>query len=289
MTEKVALREICSTLPLIYAQILRSDANPIYPPLTEVNMTLALNDVLPAAAGARVPAMNFAQAVRLRRMALHDGRLPRYLLAPEVAALLSYIPDLQRACLVNTLWNTGARINECLALTPADLVLDDGGQPYVVLRTLKQRSRGRGRPRKEDSQVPERIVPLTDARYLAQLRQYLATFRPKRHEPLWAITDRTVRRWLNEAVARAQGDGVTFPMVVCPKALRHSFAMHLFYNHTHKKVVQALMGHKKEETTDIYMQVFALDVAADAQVQFTWEAGDARQLLLDARPGPGSR
>lgn len=42
------------------------------------------------------------------------------------------------------------------------------------------------------------------------------------------------------------------------------------------------MGHKKEETTDIYVQVFALDVAADNQVQFRWEAGDARALLLDA-------
>lgn len=57
--------------------------------------------------------------------------------------------------------------------------------------------------------------------------------------------------------------------------------MRLLYSHTHKKVVQALMGHKKEESTDIYMQVFALDVASDNQVQFTYEAGDARQLLLD--------
>jgi len=38
-----------------------------------------------------------------------------------------------------------------LALTPADFVLDDGGQPYVVLKTLKQRSRGQGRPRKDEN------------------------------------------------------------------------------------------------------------------------------------------
>lgn len=233
-------------------------------------------------AGMRVPVMDLCQAVRLRRMALHDGRLPRYLLAPEVAALLSCIPDLQRASLVNMLWNTGARINEALALTPADFVLDDGGQPYVVLKTLKQRNRGRGRPRKDEYQVPERIVPITDKRFLSQLRQYMATFRPRKHEPLWPVTDRTVRRWLKDAVAEAERDGVTFPLTVCPKAMRHSFAMHLFYNHTHKKVVQALMGHKKEETTDIYMQVFALDVAADNQVQFSWEPEDALTLLREA-------
>ncbi|MGV6481407.1 hypothetical protein ACT2VT_000832 [Pantoea agglomerans] len=76
---------------------------------------------------------------------------------------------------------------------PADFVLDDGGQPYVVLKTLKQRTRGRGRPRKENH-VPERIVPVTDRRFMEQLRQHMATFRPKCHEPLWPVTDHTVRR-----------------------------------------------------------------------------------------------
>ncbi|MCU5774403.1 hypothetical protein N5923_15780 [Erwiniaceae bacterium BAC15a-03b] len=42
------------------------------------------------------------------------------------------------------------------------------------------------------------------------------------------------------------------------------------------------MGHKKERTTDIYMQVFSLGVAADGQVQFSWDPGNARQLLCKA-------
>ena len=41
----------------------------------------------------------------------------KYLLAPEVSALLHYVPDLHRKMLFTTLWNTGARINEALALT----------------------------------------------------------------------------------------------------------------------------------------------------------------------------
>lgn len=47
---------------------------------------------------------------------VHD-ELPKYLLAPEVSALLHYVPDLRRKMLLATLWNTGARINEALALT----------------------------------------------------------------------------------------------------------------------------------------------------------------------------
>ncbi|CDZ86610.1 resolvase [Citrobacter koseri] len=47
---------------------------------------------------------------------VHDEQ-PKYLLAPEVSALLHYIPNLRRKMLLATLWNTGARINEALALT----------------------------------------------------------------------------------------------------------------------------------------------------------------------------
>ena len=50
---------------------------------------------------------------------VHD-ELPKYLLAPEVSALLHYVPDLRRKMLLATLWNTGARINEALALTRGD-------------------------------------------------------------------------------------------------------------------------------------------------------------------------
>jgi hypothetical protein len=49
--------------------------------------------------------------------AQHDEEYPQYLLAPEVSALLHYVPVLHRKMLFTTLWNTGAHINEALALT----------------------------------------------------------------------------------------------------------------------------------------------------------------------------
>lgn len=49
--------------------------------------------------------------------------LPKYLLAPEVSALLHFMPDLRRKMLFTTLWNTGARISEALALTRGDFML----------------------------------------------------------------------------------------------------------------------------------------------------------------------
>lgn len=61
-------------------------------------------------------AIDYTAALALRQMALVQDELPKYLLAPEVSALLHYVPDLHRKMLLATLWNTGARINEALAL-----------------------------------------------------------------------------------------------------------------------------------------------------------------------------
>jgi integrase len=77
---------------------------------------------LPALSGPQysVPVViDYPAALALRQMALVQD-LPKYLLAPEVSALLHYVPDLHRKMLLATLWNTGARINEALALTRAD-------------------------------------------------------------------------------------------------------------------------------------------------------------------------
>ncbi|HAY1800685.1 TPA: phage integrase family protein, partial [Escherichia coli] len=60
-------------------------------------------------------AIDYPAALALRQMALVQGELPKYLLAPEISALLHYVPDLHRKMLLATLWNTGARINEALA------------------------------------------------------------------------------------------------------------------------------------------------------------------------------
>ncbi|MDZ0207682.1 site-specific integrase, partial [Klebsiella pneumoniae] len=84
-------------------------------------------------------AIDYPAALALRQMALVQDELPKYLLAPEVSALLHYVPDLHRKMLLATLWNTGARINEALALTRGDFSLVPP-YPFVQLATLKQRT-----------------------------------------------------------------------------------------------------------------------------------------------------
>lgn len=80
-------------------------------------------------------AIDYPAALALRQMALIQGKLPKYLLAPEVSALHHYVPDLHRRMLLATLWNTYICINEALALTLSDFSLVPP-HPYRQLFTL---------------------------------------------------------------------------------------------------------------------------------------------------------
>ncbi|EIR2617852.1 site-specific integrase [Salmonella enterica subsp. enterica serovar Miami] len=51
------------------------------------------------------PGVDFATAVALRRMATSTGATPAYLLAPEVSALLFYMPDQRHHMLFATMRN----------------------------------------------------------------------------------------------------------------------------------------------------------------------------------------
>jgi len=224
------------------------------------------------------PGVDFATAVALRRMATSNGKTPFYLLSPEVSALLHYIPDRRHHFLFSTLWNTGARIGEACSMQPESFVLD-GPRPFVRILSEKVRTR-RGRPSKDEV----RLVPLSDRGYVHSVESWLATARPKRREPLWAVTDETMRNWLKAAVVRASADGVHFSIPVTPHTFRHSFIMHMLYHRQPQKVVQALVGHKDTRSMEVYSRVFALDLAATLEVPFTGDGPDAAAVLRALPP-----
>ncbi|WP_149571790.1 site-specific integrase [Serratia nevei] len=231
-------------------------------------------------------AKNYPRALALRSMAVAHVDLPHYLLFPEISALLHYEKNWHRHALFNLLWNTGARINEALALRRRDFRLHVA-VPYVVLRTAKQRRAGAGRPAK--GKQANRIVPLTDPHLVEELQRLFAsveeTFqlhpvtRSRTPLPVWTITARTARNWLTAMVDRAARDGIRLSIPVTPHTFRHSFAMHLLYQGTPLKIVQGLMGHEKAESTEVYTRIFALDVVAERQVRFTMPGGDAVAML----------
>lgn len=206
--------------------------------------------------------------------------MPRDLLAPEIAVLLDYLPDLRQRMLIETLWNTGARINEALALTPGD-VFFNSDLPFVRLRTLKQHApRPRRRLTKEEQQrreAPFRAVPLPDAGYVRRLQGYFATFKllTRRATPMWDVASQeTPRNWLRAAVRPGWRDFFGAPhhaAHVLPQLCDASAV-----NDVLVKQVQALMGHKRLENTEIYTRIFALDLTPD--LAFSLPVDEARGL-----------
>lgn len=241
--------------------------------------------------------IDYLAALALRQLALAHDELPKYLLAPEVSALLHYIPDLYRKTLIATLWNSGARVNEAVALGRTDFLLQPP-YPFVKLATLKQRTEKAARTagRAPAGSQVHRLVPLSDPQYVSQLEMMVATLKiplerknknTGRMEKarIWNITDRTVRTWLSEAVEAAAADGVTFSVPISPHTFRHSYAMHMLYAGIPLKVLQSLMGHKSISSTEVYTKVFALDVAARHRVQFAMPESDAVALMKQLNRG----
>lgn len=163
--------------------------------------------------------VDYGRALSLREMAGHYTELPKYLLAPEISALLHYLPEWGQHAFINTLWNTGARVNEALALRRRDFHLNDD-IPHVVIRTAKQRRAGGGRPKKWKS--ANRVIPPSDPVYVDEMRRLFASTRKqfeddiitgeRRARPVWSVSDRTVRNWLVRAIDVAASQQVRFSL-----------------------------------------------------------------------------
>lgn len=169
-----------------------------------------------------------------------DGAL-KYLRKDETVAFLAAVREMApkpRAYNL-TLYYTGARRAEALAITRRDVDLKAG---EIVIMTLKKH-----RSKKSDKPAPRppRRIPvpphLTDA-----LDMVFDLKRGKLTDRLWNVTVRTANRWVNDAMERAGLDHHT------PKSLRHTFGVTCVMNGIPLPMVKDLMGHEDVNTTTIY-------------------------------------
>ena len=173
--------------------------------------------------------------------------LPISLTEREVESLLD-APDENTAlghrdrCMLETLYATGLRVSELVALTMDQVNLRQG-----VVRVV-----GKG--------AKERLVPLGEEA-TTWLGTYLAGPRPallnsRRSDALF-VTNRgsamtrqafwyLIKRYATKAGIDAR---------LSPHTLRHAFATHLLNNGADLRVVQMLLGHSDISTTQIYTHV----------------------------------
>ena len=163
----------------------------------------------------------------------------RLLAAPHAAAGPKALRD---AALLETLYATGMRVSELVALN-----VDDVNTASATVRCF-----GKG--------GKERIIPMYE-RAVISLRAYMdegrVAYLRSPHDKALFLNARGTRLtrqglWLiiKEYVARSDIEAE-----VTPHTLRHSFATHLLDGGAGLREVQQLLGHSNVSTTQIYTQV----------------------------------
>lgn len=213
--------------------------------LRRYQLHLAAEGASPAKMNAAVSALRFFFKVTLARQGFgerlatvrKEDRLPEVLSPEEVALLLHCAPSLKHKAALSIAYGCGLRVSEIVHLKVADI---------DSARMLVRVEQGKGRK--------DRYVMLSPE-LLELLRAWWRMARPKGwlfpgRDPGQPITPRQLNRALKVAAASA---GLDKP--VSMHTLRHCFATHLLERKTDVRVIQALLGHKKLDTTARYTRV----------------------------------
>ena len=206
----------------------------------------------------RIPTMNatmtalkFFFGVTLGRRDVVDAipfareprKLPVVLSPEEVAQLLAAAVNIKYRTALSLAYATGLRVSEVVSLKVTDI-----DSKRMVVRV----EQGKG--------SKDRYVMLSP--YLLRLlRQWWKEFEPE----LWLfpsyqdshMSARQLHRICQETAKLA---GIK--KRVSPHTLRHSFATHLLERGIDIRVIQAMLGHKKLDTTALYTQVAVNSVSA---------------------------
>lgn len=167
-----------------------------------------------------------------------ERRLPVVLSVEETIRFLRSIDVPRYRVLLSTIYATGLRLSEALALRASDI---DSQRMVVRVR------QGKGKK--------DRYVPLPAA-LLEMLREHWRREHlrdllfPRPSDPLRPASPTTVQKYMQRFAAKA---GPT--KKVTPKTLRHCYATHLIEQGTSTRVVQVLLGHSNVHTTETYTHV----------------------------------
>ena len=175
-----------------------------------------------------------------------DGRkrsakkLPEYLEAHQVEALMRAAPNPRARLLFLIEWRAGLRISEALALEARDLSLE-GDLPSLHVRE------GKGSKPRIVSVHPELRAALTSALEFGDVGQ---------EDRLVRASRATADRWIKAAVRRAGELGQIPPgRRISNHTLRHSYARYLLLHGRPSNFVSRWLGHSSIHPTLIYLEL----------------------------------
>jgi len=166
-------------------------------------------------------------------------KLPVVLSRGEVTSLFDAVRNLKHRMILMTLYASGARISEAMALQLRDI---DSARMLIHIRD------GKG--------ARDRYVPLS-VTLLDQLRHYWLQERP----PLWLFPgmfpDRPLTAQAARLVCKKAGSKAGLAKHVTPHTLRHTFATHHLEAGSDLRTIQVLLGHRSLSSTSVYLHVAA--------------------------------
>jgi site-specific recombinase XerD len=198
--------------------------------------------------------LRFLFRVTLRRLDLaaaiyhirEPQKIPLVISTDEAKRLLAVAKSLQVRVLLSLAYGCGLRAGEVVRLRVGDI---DSAQNIIRVVQAK------GRKDRNVMLSPDligllrqwwKVRPTRYDRGVPPAERWLFPGR-RRNRP---ITTRQFNRLFHEAAAAA---GITKPVTL--HSLRHSFATHLLERGTDIRVIQALLGHDKLDTTARYTRV----------------------------------
>jgi integrase/recombinase XerD len=184
-------------------------------------------------------------------------RLPRVLGREEVGELLACTNGRQSRMLLTTMYATGMRISEAVALNVEDI---DSRELTILV------ARGKGNK--------QRLVPLSP-RLLEELRAWWLTHRHPRRLFPGRRSDRTINVTSVQKAQRKAAARAGLQAGATPHVLRHTFATELLEAGIDLLTIQKILGHASIHTTLIYTHVRRDHLRA---------AGQAANEALDLLP-----
>lgn len=164
--------------------------------------------------------------------------LPKYLTKDEVGRLLGACGRARDRLILRVMWETGVRVSELLALSPASI---DFAAEALRVVTLKRRAH-------------VRTVPIRPG-LLGDLARHIAGDGVAADARLFPITRQRVFQIVRRAADRA---GIP-PDRAHPHTLRHSFAIACVLARVPVLVLAEWLGHRSLEATLVYTKVLCAD------------------------------
>ena len=172
-------------------------------------------------------------------VAKRQKRIPEYLEADEINAIIRAAPSPKAKLLMLQQWRAGLRVSETLDLEVRDLSLDTPSP------TLRVRS-GKGGKTRMVPVHPELHGALLSALAYGDISQ----------GRIIEAHPATAWRWVQTAVRLAEELGAVAPgKRIGTHTLRHSYARHLLMNGIPVNYLSRWLGHSSIQTTLIYLEL----------------------------------